>query len=233
MRAAPDRNPRPVSFAFHRAQQIVGSGTRRLEANVGLLGREVHRGAGHARDTLQRLLNTRGAGRTGHPLEIQNHRSLAIAASRCSCCDHQTLQTPSGKSLSSIGFVTPAWRYAPAASSQHVMLSLAAAKGFRQMTFLNTRYRLAGPLKSRELEGLARLSTVYGIRRLSLEGQVLLVEYDASRLHEAEVLAAVRGAGLKVSARETHSCWRVRLHGRVQRLCLANHGPQPCQSRQK
>lgn len=78
------------------------------------------------------------------------------------------------------------------------MLSLAAAKGFRQMTFLNTRYRLAGPLKSRELEGLARLSTVYGIRRLSLEGPVLLVEYDASRLHEAEVLAAVRGAGLKV-----------------------------------
>jgi len=66
------------------------------------------------------------------------------------------------------------------------------------MTFLNTRYRLAGPPKSRELESLARLSTVYGIRRLSLEGQVLLVEYDASRLHEAEVLAAVRGAGLKV-----------------------------------
>lgn len=66
------------------------------------------------------------------------------------------------------------------------------------MTFLNMRYRLAGPLKPRELEGLARLSTVYGIRRLSLEGQVLLVEYDASRLHEAEVLTAVRCAGVSV-----------------------------------
>lgn len=39
---------------------------------------------------------------------------------------------------------------------------------------------------------------MYGILSLAIEDQDLVVEYDASRLHEAEVLAAVRGAGASV-----------------------------------
>jgi hypothetical protein len=66
------------------------------------------------------------------------------------------------------------------------------------MTFLNTRYRLTGPLTPKEFERLSQLSTVYGIRGLAIESQDLIVEYDASRIHEAEVLAAIRGAGVSV-----------------------------------
>ncbi len=66
------------------------------------------------------------------------------------------------------------------------------------MTFLHTRYRLARPLKSKELERLSRLSSEYGIRGLSIEDQDLLVEYDASRIHEAEVLAAIRKTAIAV-----------------------------------
>ena len=62
------------------------------------------------------------------------------------------------------------------------------------MTFLNTRYRLTRSLTTEELEGLGKLSTLYGILGLNFEGEDLLVEYDASRIHEAEVLAAVRRA---------------------------------------
>jgi len=78
------------------------------------------------------------------------------------------------------------------------MLSLLAGKRCGEMTFLNTRYRLTEPLTPKELERLSQLSTVYGIRGLAIEGQDLIVEYDASRIHEAEVLAAIRGAGVSV-----------------------------------
>jgi len=64
------------------------------------------------------------------------------------------------------------------------------------MTFLKTRFKLKRDLTPTELARLSHLSTVYGIRELSFEGQDLVVEYDASRIHEAEVLARVRGAGI-------------------------------------
>ena len=64
------------------------------------------------------------------------------------------------------------------------------------MTFLNTRYRLARSPTTKDYERLSTLLTVYGIRGLDLQGDDLVVEYDASRLHEAEVLAAVRHAGI-------------------------------------
>lgn len=67
------------------------------------------------------------------------------------------------------------------------------------MTFLNTRYRLARELTTWELSRLSEISTLYGIRGLNFEGQDLVVEYDASRIHEAELLAAVRRAGIPVS----------------------------------
>ncbi len=66
------------------------------------------------------------------------------------------------------------------------------------MTFLTTRFRLTAPLTAKDFTKLPALSTVYGIRGLDVEGNELMVEYDASRIHEAEVLAAVRGAGLPV-----------------------------------
>ena len=64
------------------------------------------------------------------------------------------------------------------------------------MTFLKTRYKLTKELTPKDFEQFSRLSTVYGIRGLSIEGQDLIVEYDASRIHEAEVLAQLRGTGI-------------------------------------
>jgi hypothetical protein len=66
------------------------------------------------------------------------------------------------------------------------------------MTFLKTRYKLKKELTPGNFEHLSRLSTVYGIRGLSFESQDLIVEYDASRIHAAEVLAQIRGAGIPV-----------------------------------
>jgi hypothetical protein len=66
------------------------------------------------------------------------------------------------------------------------------------MTFLTTRYELKRPLKEKDYERLARLHTVYGFRGTSVEGDELVVEYDASRIHEAEVLSAIRRTGIAV-----------------------------------
>ena len=66
------------------------------------------------------------------------------------------------------------------------------------MTFLKTRYVVKRKLTPRDFDHLSRLSTVYGMRGLSFEGQDLVVEYDASRIHEAEVLAQVRSTGVPV-----------------------------------
>jgi hypothetical protein len=66
------------------------------------------------------------------------------------------------------------------------------------MTFLKTRYKLKKELIPKDFEHISRLSTVYGIRGLAFEGQDLIVEYDASRIHEAELLARVRGTGIPV-----------------------------------
>jgi hypothetical protein len=64
------------------------------------------------------------------------------------------------------------------------------------MTFLKTRYNLKKEITPRDLDRLSRLSTVYGIRGLSFEDRDLVVEYDASRIHEAEVLAHIRSTGV-------------------------------------
>ena len=72
------------------------------------------------------------------------------------------------------------------------------SQGVLQMTFLDTRFRFARPLSRKELESLSHLSTVYGIRTLHIENQDLIVEYDASRIYEAEVLSAIRQAGVSV-----------------------------------
>jgi len=66
------------------------------------------------------------------------------------------------------------------------------------MTFLTTRYHLERELTPKDFERLHGLSTVYGIRGISVDGPLLVLEYDASRMHEAEVLAQVRQAGIAV-----------------------------------
>jgi len=68
------------------------------------------------------------------------------------------------------------------------------------MTFLNTRYKLLRELTPAELRRLGNVATVYGIRGLSFEGRELVVEYDASRIHEAEVLDAIRSAAIPAAA---------------------------------
>ncbi len=66
------------------------------------------------------------------------------------------------------------------------------------MTFLTLRCHLNKPLATRDLQRLGQLSTVYGVRGLSVEGSDLVVEYDASRMHVAEALAHVRRVGIDV-----------------------------------
>lgn len=70
------------------------------------------------------------------------------------------------------------------------------------MTFLKTRCILQRPLTPSDDDHLSQLSTVYGMRGLAFEGNDLIVEYDASRLNEAEVLAEVRRAGIPVEPRQ-------------------------------
>jgi len=70
------------------------------------------------------------------------------------------------------------------------------------MTFLTTRYRLSKAPTPKDFERLSRLSTMYGIRGMTIENQDLITEYDASRIHEAEVLAAVRRTGVSVAPLE-------------------------------
>ena len=66
------------------------------------------------------------------------------------------------------------------------------------MTFLTTRFHLERKLNAKDYKSLRGLDTVYGIRGISIDGPYLVLEYDASRIHEAEALAQVRQAGIAV-----------------------------------
>jgi hypothetical protein len=70
------------------------------------------------------------------------------------------------------------------------------------MTFLKTRFRLSRALRESDLKKFGTLSAVYGIRGLAVDGNDLVVDYDASRVHEAEVLSEVLKLGLPVAPRE-------------------------------
>jgi hypothetical protein len=67
------------------------------------------------------------------------------------------------------------------------------------MTFLKTRFHLSRPLDEHDLKKFGQLAADYGIRGMTIDGDDLVVEYDASRVHEAEVLAAVRKSALPVA----------------------------------
>jgi hypothetical protein len=101
------------------------------------------------------------------------------------------------------------------------------------MTFLNTRYHLTKPLTPKELERLGQLSTVYGIRALALEGQDLAIEYDASRTHEAEVLAAIRRAGVNVQPEKPIPLGGFDYTGEFKDFAWPTTGLSPVNQRQK
>jgi len=67
------------------------------------------------------------------------------------------------------------------------------------MTALDVVFRLGTPPGTREIQALSLVREVYGIRKLSFEGDMSIrVEYDASRLAESTVAALLRRAGLDV-----------------------------------
>jgi hypothetical protein len=71
------------------------------------------------------------------------------------------------------------------------------------MTKVQLRYDLAGPLDERLMERIAAAHSIYGLARVQpapdLNG--LIVDYDASRLSEADVEAALRRAGIPIVRR--------------------------------
>jgi hypothetical protein len=101
------------------------------------------------------------------------------------------------------------------------------------MTFLTTRYRLTRALTTKDLERLSRLGTQYGIRGVSIENDDLRVEYDASRLHEAEVLAAVRRSGINVQPEQGIPAGAVNHTGQFQDFAWPVTGISPANQSQK
>lgn len=66
------------------------------------------------------------------------------------------------------------------------------------MTAMDVHYRFEGPLDANQIEALARVSDVYGIRKLRIDedASTLAIEYDATRLTEPRVAALVRACGV-------------------------------------
>jgi hypothetical protein len=69
------------------------------------------------------------------------------------------------------------------------------------VTFLQIRYRYRGPLGREQLQRLSEVTGHYGIRavRLDEESSMAMIEFDASRLTEGEVVHWVRAAGLPLT----------------------------------
>lgn len=68
------------------------------------------------------------------------------------------------------------------------------------MTTVEILYRYATPPTEQLAQALARVSDVYGIRRLSFDRSActLRIEFDATRLNAAMVTKLVRAAGLDI-----------------------------------
>ena len=69
------------------------------------------------------------------------------------------------------------------------------------MTYLEVRYRYAGPLTAAEWKRLGELPGHYGILRVHLDDAhgVARILFDASRLKETEVVHWVRRAGIPLT----------------------------------
>lgn len=68
------------------------------------------------------------------------------------------------------------------------------------MTFLRVLFPYKGPLHEREMRALDDVRDVYGIRIVSIDErkQRILVEYDASRLLQSDILFLLRNAGIRL-----------------------------------
>jgi hypothetical protein len=68
------------------------------------------------------------------------------------------------------------------------------------MTALEVVFRLGRPPGAPEMQAIYQAREVYGIRKISFEGDgvTVRVEYDASRLCENTVAALLRRAGLDI-----------------------------------
>ncbi len=69
------------------------------------------------------------------------------------------------------------------------------------MTTVEISYRYTEPPTEKVASALARARDVYGIRKLSFDGQArtLRVEFDATRLNAAAVTKLIREAGLEIT----------------------------------
>ena len=68
------------------------------------------------------------------------------------------------------------------------------------MTALDVVFRLGRQPGAPEMQAVYEVREVYGIRKISFEGDGMMVrvEYDASRLSEKTVAALLRRAGLDI-----------------------------------
>ncbi len=68
------------------------------------------------------------------------------------------------------------------------------------MTVLDVVFRLGRPPGRAEMPAIYQVREVYGIRKISFDGNgsTVRVEYDASRLAQSTVAALLRRAGLDV-----------------------------------
>jgi hypothetical protein len=69
------------------------------------------------------------------------------------------------------------------------------------MTLVELTFQLQSPLTRQQLHGLGEFANVYGLRRFrhdEAKNQVTF-EYDASRLRQSQVVAALAGANIAVT----------------------------------
>ena len=66
------------------------------------------------------------------------------------------------------------------------------------MTRIQVHFRLRHPLDTASLEKLSDASAIYGIQKVKLVDDRLMVEYDATRMRPAEVEAALTRVGIPV-----------------------------------
>ena len=69
------------------------------------------------------------------------------------------------------------------------------------MTLVEITFELQSPLTPEQLKHLGEFANVYGLRRFRLDKEKNLVtfEYDASRLRQSQVVAALAGANIAVT----------------------------------
>jgi hypothetical protein len=64
------------------------------------------------------------------------------------------------------------------------------------MTRVQMNFRLLRPLSDAAMAQLSDASAIYGIQKVKLGADHLMVEYDATRMRPAEVEAAIAHAGI-------------------------------------